>query len=238
MQYLDRRKIDNGNQGNIMGKYHLWLQHREVDQHLRRQHLTCQQELSEIDEQIARLQKKTRQLNNALITALVEQLNKQEQPTTVKVDTIEAQPEHNEVTRESAHDQTYQTIPLLDSRPQNSTLSPPLLWNYLPNYDTQDISIAEEEIISADVIPVLPEEADDLLPSDFSTLFDREPPENVQPSLPWWLRNIEQTLNGDPQPPLTAFIDQQRMHANQRVERWFARRIRLVHYDEGQGHKK
>lgn len=222
-----------------MGQYRLWLQQREVEQNLRKQQITCKQELSEIDEHIARIEKTTRQTSNALLTALMQHINMQKPATSQRTDTTGAQSEYNGATQETAHAQKYQTPPPSNYGQQMTPVSPPLLaWSHLPNFDTQDISISEEEILSADVIPVLPEEKNNLLPGDFSTLFEQEKPEENQASLPWWLRRLMQNNHEEQKPQEIASIDQQDTDPNQRVERWFARRTRLLHYNEWQEDQK
>jgi hypothetical protein len=97
---------------------------------------------------------------------------------------------------------------------------------------------SEEEITSFDATEVLPETTDLSLPSDPNILVNHKPQKNELDLLPWWLRHLMQTTPEEQEPQQTAPIDQQSTHTNERVERWFTRRTRLVHYDEQQESQK
>jgi hypothetical protein len=223
-------------QENTMGQYRLWLHYRAIEQNLQKQHKTHKQELSEIDEQIARLGKTAMPTDNVLLTMLMQQLKLQEHTT---YNTTGVQPEHNGTPLENANGQKYQTPPPSNygirrttdpsPLPQPPHVSPGLLaWGHLPNFATQDIHIPEEHLLSGDAIPISPATTD-RLPNDLTALLDQEPQHR---QLPWWLRNLMQPPHEEQEPQQTTPIDQQSRHTNQRVEHWFARRTRLVHFDK------
>jgi hypothetical protein len=226
-----------------MGQYRLWLHHRKIGQNLRDQQITHKRELSQVDEHIAHLEKIAMPTNNALLSMLMQQLKLQEHTTSKITDTAATQPAHNGVPQENAHSQNYQKPPpsnygqqgsvpqMADSRlaPRPPHIYPGLLaWGHLPNFSTQDIHIAEEP--SADPVPMLPATTDHLLPGDLHSLLDPKPQVNKQ--FPWWLRNLTQSSQEEQEPQQTNPIDEHRIHTNQRIEHWFARRTRLVHYDK------
>ena len=228
-----------------MVQYRLWLHHREVDQHLRRQQQTYKQEIAEIDERIARIEKMAMQIDNTLLTALIQQLNTQEHTTSQITDTTRARAAYNGATQASLNNQIYQTPPPSNYGQQGREKPQPLrsfpassTWGELPNFATQDIDTSkekeEEEMLSLDAIPVLPEKTGFPVPSDPVSLVDYEPQKNELDLLPWWLRHLMQPTPDEQELPQTAPLDQQSIHTNQRVERWLTRRIRLVHYDEQQ----
>jgi hypothetical protein len=223
-----------------MGQYRLWLHHREIDQDLHTQQAAYDQELAAIDEQIAHIENTAMQSSNALVIALIQQFHAQKEANSKEADTIITPPEQDETIHETAPHRQRQ-VPLPSNYGQQSTsVSPALLaWSQLPNFNTHEIHISEEHILPADVLPMLPDATDHLLPSDLNSLFDDEP-KDTQRSLPWWLRSIMRTPHEEPEEPQkTAPIDQQSMHINQRVERWFARRNKLLHNSEWQeGQKK
>jgi hypothetical protein len=227
-------------QENIMGQYRLWLHHRAIDQNLHEQQLTHKQELSEIDEHIARIEKTATPTNNALLSMLMQQLQLQEHATSNITDTTGT---HNGVPQENTHSQKYQTPPPSNYGQQGSVPQtadprlaprPPhiypglLAWGHLPNFSTQDIHISEAP--SADPVSILPTATDHPLPSDLHPLLDPKPQANER--LPWWLRNLAQSPHEEQEPQQTHPIDEQRIHTNQRIQHWFARRTRLVHYDK------
>jgi hypothetical protein len=216
-----------------MGQYQLWLDHREIDQNLRRKQTTYKQELSKIDEHIARIENAAMQKHNALLTALMQQLKPQEHTTSKVTDTGGPQPEHNGATQANTNSQNYQTPPPSNYGQQKTSVAPALLtWDHRPNADTQDIHTAEDEVLSADTMPVLP------AATDHHTLVDHESQQSGQASLPWWLRNLVQITHEEQEPQPTAPIDQQSIQTNQHVERWFMRRTKLVRYNEWQGGQK
>jgi hypothetical protein len=220
----------------IMGQYRLWLQHRKVDQNLRKQQTVYEQELSEINEQIAHIENTAMQTNNMLLTALVQQIHMQRQTISKRVDTTEAQPEHNGATHENGHN--YQAPPPPHDMPQNTSISPTLLaCSPLPNFDTHEIPTSEEQMLPEHAMPILPDATDHLPPNDLHAFSDEELLKEIQRSLPWWLRNMIRTPQEDQEPQKTAPIDQQSIHINQRVEHWLTRRNQLAHnhgWQEGQ----
>ena len=226
-----------------MGQYRLWLHHRVIDQELRGQQTTRQKELSEIDKHIARLEKIALPTNNTLINILIQQIEHQAYTTSKITDNTATQPEPNGAPQENANGLKYQTPPPSNYGQQGSDLQtvnprpaprplhayPGLLaWGHLPNFSTQDIYIPEEP--SADPSPPLLAETDHLLPSDFHTLAEQKP--QINERLPWWLRNLMQSSHEDQELQETTPIDQPNKYTNRRVEHWFARRTRLVHYDQ------
>ena len=228
-----------------MGQYRLWLHHRAIDQNLQIQYKTHKQELSEIDKLIARLEKTAMSTDNALLTVLMHQIKHQEHTTSKITDTTGAQPERNGIPQENPNGQKYQAPPPSNygqqgrglrttdplPSPQTTHVSPELLaWSHRPNFATQDRDISEEQFLSADATPILPATTDHLLPNDLTAFLDQEPQENRQP--PWWLRNLMQSPGEEQEAQQTTPIDQQSRQTNQRVEHWFARRARLVHFDE------
>jgi len=216
-----------------MGQYRLWLQHRAIDQHLRVKHTTYTQELSEINEHIARLEQNAISTNNALVTMLMQQIAHQEQTTTRITEITEAtQPEQNNTPQESVNSQTYPT-PLPYNNGQSNTFTPPtpLAPGYLPNFAAQNI-YSPEETPSVDATLASPETTDYYLPNDLNTLPAQKPQENVLPPLPWWLRNLMQPTHEVQEPLQMLPIDQQSTYTNKRVEHWFARRTRLMNYDK------
>ncbi len=240
-----------------MVQYRLWLHHREVDQHLRGQQLRYEQELAEIDEHVARIEKIAVQKDNALLTALIEQINTQEHINNHRTDTTQTQPEHNGAMQTSLNGQKYQTPPPSnygqqgwDGRPADPDLRhqaqgrrearslhvPPAssTWGDLPHFATQDMYTSEEELPLSDARAIPPETTDFPLPNDPNTPVDHNLQKNELDLLPWWLRHLMQTTPEEQEPPPTAPIDQQSTRTNERVERWFTRRTRLVHYDERQ----
>src|SRR5436305_12125508 len=114
-----------------MGQYCLWLQYREIDQHLRRQQMICKQELADIDEYTARIEKTAMQRSNTLLVALLQQVKLQEHTTNKTIDTAGAQPEHHGVRQESANGQTDQTPPLSNNGQEGRDLrmADPDLWH-------------------------------------------------------------------------------------------------------------
>jgi len=212
-----------------MEQYRLWLHHREIDQDLHKQKTSYEQELAEIDEDIARIEKTAIQGHNALFAALMQHIKLQEHANHI----TEVSPEYSSVTQEIANGQTYQAPPPANSEQQSSTVSPALpAWDQFSNLDTQDIYRIEEKIVPVDAKQVLSEATDDLLPTDLNTLFEQEPQKYVQPSLPWWLRN---RLQENQKPQQTAPIYQPKAPvAHPRTEPLFARRTRLIPYNEGQ----
>jgi hypothetical protein len=220
-----------------MGQYQAWLNHREIDQNLRRKQITYKQELSKIDEHIARIENTAMQKDNALLNALIQQLKIQEHITSKITGTGGTQPEHNGATQANTNSQNYQTPPPPNYGQQNPSVSPALL--HPPHFAAQDTSTSEDAVLSADTIPVLPAATDHLQPSNRHTLVDRDLQTSGPVSLPWWPRNLMQTTHKEPEPQSTTPIDQQSIQTNQRVERWFMRRTKLVHYHEQQkGQKK
>jgi hypothetical protein len=243
-----------------MVQYRLWLHHREVDQHLRGQQLKYEQELAEINEHIARIEKMAVHKDNALLTALTQQINIQEHINNQRADTIQVQPEHSGATQTSLNRQKYQTPPSTygqkgwDGRPTDPALrreaqgrrqvrpqhAPPAssTWGDLPNFATQDTYTSEAELPSLDTGTLLPETTEFPLSSDLNTPVDHKTQKNDLDLLPWWLRHLMHNTPGEQEPQQTAPIDQQSMHTNEGVERWFTRRTRLVHYDERQESQK
>jgi hypothetical protein len=235
-------KLTTG-QENIMGQYRLWLHHRTIDQDLRDQLLTHKRELSEVDEHIACLEKTAMPTNNALLSMLTQQFKLQEHTTSNRTDTTATQLALNGTPQENTHIQNYQTPPpsnygLQGNIPQTADPGfaprPPhvypglLAWGHLPNFSTQDIRISEAP--SADSVPLVPATTDHPLPSDLHTLLD--PESQVNERLPWWLRNLVQSPPEEQEPQQTHSTDEQRIHTNQHIEHWFARRTRLIHYDK------
>jgi hypothetical protein len=224
-----------------MGQYRLWLHHREIDHDLRAQHTKYEQELAEIDEYVTRIENTVMQKENALLSVLIQHIHAQQQTASKIVDTTKVQSEQNGATHDHQYSQEYQTFPTTDYGQQTTSVSPALLaWSQLPNFDTHEIPIPtiEKTISSKNAIPVLPAATDHLLPSDLNTLFDQESPKDIQRSLPWWLRNIMRTSREEQKQQNLAPIDQQSMHINQRVERWFARRNKIAHHHEWQEDQK
>ena len=240
-----------------MVQYRLWLHHREVDQHLRGQQLRYEQELAAIDEHVACIETIAVQKDNALLTALIEHITTQEQRNNHRTDTTQVQPEYNGTTPIGLNRQKYQTPPpsnygqqLWDERPADADLRheapgrrearplhvPPAssTWGDLPHSATQDRYTSEEELPLSDARALPPEATDFPLPNDPNTHVDHKLPQNELDLLPWWLRHLMQTTPEEQELPPTAPIDQQSTHTNERVERWFTRRTRLVHYDERQ----
>jgi hypothetical protein len=222
-----------------MGQYQLWLDHREIDQNLRRKQITYKQELSKIDEHIARIENTAMQKNNALLTALMQQLKLQEHTTSKVTDAGGTKPEHNGATQANTNSQNYQTPPPSNYGQQNTSVTPALLtWDHRPNVDTQDRHPAEDDVLSADTMSVLPATTDHLRLNNHHPLVDPESQQSGQASLPWWLRNLMQITHEEQEPQPTAPIDQQSRQTNQHVERWFMRRTKLIRYNEWQGDQK
>ena len=181
-------------------------------------------------------------MSRSLLAALMQQISAQRDAISKEADTIITPSEQNGATSEHTHHQQQQVPPPSNYGQQSTSVSPALLaWSQLPNFNTHEIHISEEQILPADALPILPDATDHLLPSDLNNLFDDEPG-GTQRSLPWWLRSIMRTPHQEPQeeaePQKTAPVDQQSMHVNQRVERWFARRNKLVHNSEWQEDQK
>ena len=241
-----------------MGQYRLWLHYRAIDQSLQEQQTTHKQELSEIDQCVARIEKTAPSTNNAILTMLMQQINLQERLTDHITDTTDAKPEHPHI---NTNHQIYQTLPpsnygqegsnlqMIDPgpAPQPIHVFPDLLaWNHLPNFAVQDIHIPEEP--SQVPISTLPAATDRHLPGDLHTSPEPHPQANEQ--LPWWLRNLLQSPQEEQEPPQTT--PQRRgggqdwslsgaslypgtgphPQIDQGAGHWFARRTRLVHYDE------
>ena len=238
-----------------MVQYRLWLHHREVDQHLRGQQLTYKKELTEIDEHIASIEKMAMQADNALLKALIQQLNSHDHTTETKRrqialnGTIQAEQNNQKHPAPPAlhygqqvwdepqpvHDPKQQ--PPHDPKAQPLHSSPASsIWGEVPNFATQETHTAEQEILSLDTISVLPEATDSPLSSAPNS--DHEPEQNETDLLPWWLRHLMQATPEEQDLPQTAPIDQQSTNTNERVERWFTRRTKLVHYDEWQESQK
>ena len=216
-----------------MGQYRLWLQHRAIDQNLRVKHTMYTQELSEINEHIARLEQTAIPTNNALVTMLMQQIAHPEQTTTRTTEITEVvQPEQNNASQESVNRQTYPTPLPYTNGQSNTFISPaPPAPGYLPNFATQHI-YSPAETPSADATLASPETTNYHLPDNLNTLPAQKPQENVLPPLPWWLRNLMQPTHEVQEPLQMLPIDQQSIHTNKRIEHWFARRTRLMHYDK------
>ncbi len=223
-----------------MGQYQLWLDHREIDQNLRRKHIAYTQELAKIDEHIACIENTAMQRNNALLAALMQQLKLQEHTANKATDTGDTRPEHNGSTQTNPNSQIDQTPSPSSYGQQNTSVPSTLLtWGSSSNVETQDRDTLEETVLSADTMPALPAATDHLQPSNRYTLVDHESQTNGQASPPWWLRNLMQIIHEEQEPQPTAPIDQQSIQTNQHVERWFMRRTKLIHYNEWQeGQKK
>lgn len=222
-----------------MGQYRLWLQHREVDQDLRTQQAAYEQELTEIDEHIARIEQTTMHTSNALLTALMQQIHGQKQSISERVDETYIQTNYNGRIHSVVEGQIYH-VPSPSIYGQSSTsVSPALLaWSQLPNFDTHEIHISEEHSLPENALPILPDVTDHLLPSDLNSVLEQDLQKDGQRSLPWWLRNIMKSAQEEQEPQKTAPIDPQSMRTNQRVERWFARRNKLAHRNEWQEGQK
>ena len=90
-----------------MGQYRLWLHHREIDQDLHKQQTSYKQELAEIDERIAHIEKTAIQGHNALFAALTQHIKLQEHANY----TTEVSPEYSSATQESANGHEKSTSP-------------------------------------------------------------------------------------------------------------------------------
>jgi hypothetical protein len=214
-----------------MGQYMLWMHHREIDQHLRGKQTIYEQELAEIDERIARIEKTAMQTNNALLTMLMQQIRFQEYTTNKVTVTTGTQPEYSGARQESTNSQNYQTPPSSNyGQPSTPATPPSSAWNQLLNLNAQEMPLPDKQMLSAETAPVRPEELDPQPANDLHTLFKQELLKNAQPSLPWWLRNLMQNTNADQETQEIPPIDQQSIPTNPPVERETVRRTRLIHY--------
>lgn len=232
-----------------MGQYRLWLHYRTIDQNLRGQQVTHIQELSEINEHIARIEKTKPSTNNAIITMLMQQLTSQGNTNSDFADGTSIQPERNGAPQENADTKKHQTPPPSnyglqgDNLPMtNPTLGPEpqhtlpglLAWNSLPNFTYQELDIPEEP--SATSNSTLSATTYHLSPTDLHS--SQEPRPQANEHLPWWLRNLTQPTQEEYEPPQPApqLGDEAYPHpqTDQHAGLWLARRTRLIHYDEGQ----
>lgn len=214
-----------------MGQYRLWLHHREIDQYLRGQQIINEQELAGIDERIARIEKTAMQTSNALLNALMQQLHIQEHTTPKITEISGVQSEFNAIRQESTNSQIYQTPPASNYEQQGISVFPPLsVWSQLLNLNAQETSLPNNQMLSAETVPVQPEETHPQSANQFNTLFRQEPQKNVQPPLPWWLRDLTQNTNEEQETQEMESVDQQSTPTNPLEERSVVRRTRLIHY--------
>jgi hypothetical protein len=214
-----------------MGQYRLWLHHRGIDQHLRGQQIIYEQELAVIDERITRIEKTARQTKNALLTALMQHLYIQEQPTNKLIATRGTQSEYNAATQESTNSKQYQTPPLSNYGQQSIPTSPPLsAWSQLLNLNAQELPLSDKPVPPAETVPLRPEEFHSQSANDPHTYLKQDHQKNALPPLPWWLRNLTQNDNEEQETQEMAPIDEQSTPTDPSVERQFARRTRLIHY--------
>lgn len=232
-----------------MGQYRLWLHHRTIDQNLREQQVTHIQELSAINEHIARIENAKPSTTNTIITMLMQQLNSLENTNSGFTDITSIQPERNGAPQENADTKKHQTPPPSNYGLQgdnlqttNPTLGPRsqhtlpglLAWSSLPNFTDQELDVPEEP--SATPNSIQPATTYHLSPADLHSL--QEPHTQTNEQLPWWLRNLMQSPQEEYEPsqPTPQLGSEAYPHpqGDQYVGHWFARRTRLVHYDEGQ----
>lgn len=211
-----------------MKQYRLWLYHRQVDQDLRGQYRTYEEKLAKIDGQIAHLEKSVRPTNNEFLRFLMQEANFQEQENSQTIKTVLTQPGHNGATQEQTQ-RRFQPLSPPSSGPRNIPVPPSeLTWSGHFPLGVQEAHLSEESRISTHAIPVLPEMLAQPLPNDSITPVDQELSQNEQVSLPWWLRDLMSTTNGEEKTQQAMPVDQQATHTNQRVERWFTRRSTLT----------
>jgi hypothetical protein len=207
-----------------MGIYQQWLHYREVD-------LLLQEELAQLEGEIARLQMALQELEpvdcleqNPIIIALA--------AARVARETAPALAALAELEQSSVETPTPPAItgPLGEtiSGEQNSAdaqaaaISPALRsWGDLPDfYSAPSTNEPGFRSLFEQQLPPLPHAEIVLLPEDMNAFFDQHSQTDPQLDLPWWLRTVVTDMNGN---QVNGPIDPQSIRTNRLVQRWLER---------------
>jgi len=189
-----------------MGQYQQWLHYREVDQRLRAELEALETELSQLQDQVSRLEQTCPSPDNQIIRALTISMEREAQPTSTSssdVFSVESPLDALPDTNESSH-----------------VLSPSLQHRgALPDFSPQEM---QESFQNGEVSkpPSTPNYEMILLPEDFIAIFEEHNQTDPQLELPWWLRNIKVSTGT---PDRTSPIDQESIRTNRLVQRWLER---------------
>lgn len=207
-----------------MGKYRQWLHYRDVD-------LLLQEELAQLDGEMARLQTAMQELEpvdrlnqNPIIAAMATTLVHHE-PATALTALAELEQSSVETPESPAITAPLSAITAPDE--QSATEAPTISsalrsWGDLPDFDAAS-SPGKPDLIEAAVdqpLPPLPHAEIALLPEDMNAFFDQHTLTDPQLDLPWWLRTVVADANGN---PVNGPIDPQSIRTNRLVQRWLER---------------
>ncbi len=205
-----------------MGQYRQWLHYREIDQQLKGQLATLEQELittraqaQEDDSSYAEnpiIQALVSQHAAKLLTAVEQRLAASLPPQTF------TEPATEPIPSTTALQLDMQPI----ARQEQGAMSAALLaWGGLPNLTSHDM---QEPIINATTQSSLLPSTDlqeQLLPQDVSSFVAAHSLTDPQIKMPWWIRDIARRSSNGAQSKSP--VDQQSQRTNRLVQRWFER---------------
>jgi hypothetical protein len=208
-----------------MGVYQQWLHYREVD-------LLLQEELAQLEGELARLQTALQELEpvdcleqNPIITALAAARIARESAAALAA-LVELEQSSVETPASPAITNLFGETTSGEQNSadaQTAAISPALRsWGDLPDFYSAPSTSGPGFVspLFEQQLPPLPHAEIVLLPEDMNAFFDQHSQTDPQLDLPWWLRAVVTDMNGN---QVNGPIDPQSIRTNRLVQRWLER---------------